>query len=88
MNGQQSLTEVAYEEIDSGTINIVPSPVTIRKAGLKGRGVFAVKKLKKGEVAIVGKPVARLPERTWQSIQLGIDTHVRIDAPFEFLTCW
>ena len=83
MNGLHHFTDVAHEETGILTPTASPSAVTIRDTGSKGRGVFAVKNLKKGAVVIVGKPVARLPERTWQTVQWDADTHLKMDAPFE-----
>ncbi len=83
MNGLHNLNNVAYEENGIITLTASPSPVVIRDAGSKGRGVFAVREIKKGEVAIVGKPVSRGAERTWLSVQWDADTHLRMDEPFE-----
>ncbi len=57
--------------------------IVIRDTGDRGLGVFSVRPLEPGEVAVVGTPVARSPVRTWQTLQIG-DIHVRMDVPFEF----
>lgn len=57
----------------------------VREASDKGQGVFSDKSLAKDEIAIVGKPVSISPERTWQTVQVDMNTHIKIDAPFEFV---
>ncbi|NEO62383.1 MAG: SET domain-containing protein [Moorea sp. SIO4G2] len=61
------------------------SHVSVVKTHNKGKGVFADKKFDVGEIVLVGKPVAKSPERTWQTLQLDINTHVRMDEPFELV---
>ncbi len=59
--------------------------VQIQGTEAKGQGVFATRSLAEGEIAIIGRPVARLSERTWKSLQIDVDTHVLMDAPFEYV---
>ncbi|MDD7805501.1 MAG: SET domain-containing protein [Endozoicomonas sp. (ex Botrylloides leachii)] len=51
----------------------------------KNRGVFSKKVFILGDTVIIGKPTAELTERTWQSLQVGINRHVRMDQPFELV---
>lgn len=64
-----------------------PSPpvasVEVRDAGTKGRGVFALRDFARGELVVTGKPLARAPERTWETLQIDVDHHVKMDEPFE-----
>ena len=57
----------------------------IRTSGDKGQGVFAAEPLRRGDVAIVGKPVRRSAERTWQTVQVDVDQHIKIDLPLELV---
>jgi hypothetical protein len=57
--------------------------VEVRAAGVKGRGVFALRDFVRGQVVVIGKPLARAQERTWETLQMGIDHHIKIDEPFE-----
>ena len=52
----------------------------IRKAGKKGKGVFALKGYRKGEVVecLEGKPVG---ERTEYSVQVGPSKHIDTTSP-------
>ncbi|NES69105.1 MAG: hypothetical protein F6K24_29675 [Okeania sp. SIO2D1] len=50
--------------------------VIISKTVNKGKGVLANINFKQGEIVIVGKPVERLPQRTWQTLQMDIDVHL------------
>lgn len=59
--------------------------VIILESPGKGRGVFAKKNLKKDEIVVIGKPVEKSLERTWQTLQMDVDTHVRMDEPFELV---
>ncbi len=61
------------------------SLVEVKKSYEKGQGVFAVRKFRKDNIIIVGKPVYKLQERTWQSLQIDIDTHIRMNIPFELV---
>ncbi|MBF0229628.1 MAG: SET domain-containing protein [Desulfamplus sp.] len=47
----------------------------------KGIGVIAARDFKKGEIVVVGRRVAVLPERTIHSLQMDFDLHVEIDRP-------
>lgn len=78
-------TAAAPEEAGLLDRNVFSSPLQIRETGGKGRGVFATGGFAEGEVVIVGKPVFRSPERTWQTVQIDVDAHVRISVPFEFV---
>lgn len=59
--------------------------VKVKQTSNKGQGVFSVGNFKKDETVIVGKPVYKLQERDWQSLQTDVNTHVRMDAPFELV---
>ncbi len=59
--------------------------IQIRRAGTRGQGVFTADPISRGEVAIVGRPVAELAERTWQTLQVGVASHIKIDEPFELV---
>ena len=60
-------------------------PVIVAETADKGKGVFARGKFKRGDIVIVGRPIAESPERTWQTLQMEVDTHVRMDKPFELV---
>jgi hypothetical protein len=49
----------------------------------KGRGVFATRHFARGEVVVVGRPLSQSAERTWQTMQVDVDKHVRMDEPLE-----
>jgi len=57
--------------------------VHIKKVPLKGYGVFASKDITKSTEVIVGKPLEKIAERTWYSLEIDEDVHVRLDRPFE-----
>ena len=59
--------------------------VIILESPGKGRGVFAGKNIKKDEIVVIGKPVEKSLKRTWQTLQMDVDTHVRMDEPFELV---
>lgn len=59
--------------------------VEVRQTGDKGQGVFSTRNFAKNEIVIVGKPVSESDVRTWQTLQMDIDTHVRMDVPFELV---
>lgn len=55
--------------------------VEIKKAGIKGKGVFAGREFKKGELVVCGKPVKEELFRTDYSFQVDINKHVDLDEP-------
>jgi hypothetical protein len=55
--------------------------VTIQDTPPKGRGVIALRDFAPGEVVIVGRAVAVVPERTIYTVQIGVDKHVLLDEP-------
>lgn len=55
--------------------------VYIKHVGKKGKGVFARQDLKKGQVVVVGKPTAILPQRTVHSFQIDWNTHAELEEP-------
>ena len=61
------------------------SNVSVLETHNKGRGVFANKNFSPGEIVIVGKPIAQSKERTWQTLQMDIDVHMKINEPFELV---
>ena len=86
MYGQPEQTAVAApEQTGLSSTNPVSPSLVVRETHARGRGVFASLRLAEGEIAIVGKPVAISPERTWQTLQTDTETHIKIDAPFELV---
>ncbi len=85
MYGQAAQTAIVSEETDFRKPDVFSSSLEIREVGAKGKGVFAAETFAKGRVVIVGKPVYRTPKRTWQTLQVGIDAHIKIDTPFELV---
>jgi hypothetical protein len=61
------------------------SQVAVLETPNKGKGVFAQKNFRPGDLVVMGMPVATSPERTWQTLQVDIDLHVRMDEPFELV---
>jgi len=55
--------------------------VIIKDVLNKGRGVFANRDFKKGEVVIVGQPIEIPKSRTMTSLQVDWDKHVELDEP-------
>lgn len=55
--------------------------VEIRPAGMKGRGVFALRPFRRGETVVSGRRVGVYPERTIYSIQVDWDLHIEMDEP-------
>lgn len=37
------------------------------------------------EIVVVGKAIAKSPEKTWQTLQIDIDHHSKFDEPFELV---
>ncbi len=59
--------------------------VEVRETDFKGKGVFSLRQLSKDDVAIVGIPTSESPKRNWKTLQMDVDTHVLLDAPFEYV---
>jgi uncharacterized protein len=59
--------------------------VEIAAAGVKGRGVFAVRDFVRGETVIVGKATSHPRARTRMSVQVDWERHVEMDAPATLL---
>ena len=59
--------------------------VIIKETPLKGRAAYASENIPMGEIVIIGKPTEQTSERTWQSLQMDIDIHVRMNEPFELV---
>lgn len=55
----------------------------MRGAAGKARGGFALWDFFCGQVVVIGKPVATAPEPTWETVQVGVNHHLKIDEPFE-----
>lgn len=86
MYGESTRTIAASEDNDSpGPNDFSSSTLAIREVGARGKGVFTTRPIARGTVVIVGKPVSRSRERTWQTVQIGIDNHIRLDLPFELV---
>ncbi|NKC12397.1 MAG: SET domain-containing protein-lysine N-methyltransferase [Gammaproteobacteria bacterium] len=69
-------------------MNTIPTtdlPVVIKRVAKKGRGIFARQDFESDEIVIIGTPVVTSVERTWQTLQIDVDTHVRVDEPFELV---
>ena len=75
----------APEMRDSDSAESAPEVTAVRDTEVKGQGVFLTRPHLKGEVVIVGKPLSTSQERSWRSVQTDVDTHIRIDLPFEFV---
>lgn len=61
------------------------SNVIVLETSNKGQGVFANKNFDSGDIVIEGKPMEKRLERTWQTLQMDINIHVRLDQPFELV---
>ena len=59
--------------------------VIIKDTPLKGKGVYASENIPIGEIVVIGKPTEQINERTWQTLQMDIDIHVRMNEPFELV---
>jgi hypothetical protein len=91
-NGIQGKSLSASKDIKGGEIivqtylhTISNLSIEIKQTDEKGQGVFATKNFSKGEIVIIGKPLYQLEKRTWQSLQVDVDIHVRMDQHFELV---
>ena len=53
----------------------------IQEVADKGRGVFAKRDFKQGDLVIIGKCVDLVDERTLNSLQVSLDKHAEVDEP-------
>lgn len=61
------------------------SGVEVRGAPGKGVGVFAIRAFRVGETVLRARAVATVAERAENTMQVGPDVHVAIDAPAVYL---
>jgi len=57
------------------------SNTTIQEVAKKGRGVFAKRDFKQGDLVIIGKRIDLVDERTMTSLQVSLDKHAELDEP-------